>query len=175
MGAARPDLAAVDQPAAIGLGCPGRGGEHIRARIRLAEADAKAQFAAGDPRQDLLPDLLLAVAQDYRAALPVGSRMGAGRCARRQHLLGHDIAFEMRALVAAVFLRPRHPDPTLGPDPSAELARERPLAAIGREGAGVDLLAQKGADLLAQFLGLGRQLNRIEAKAETHRCLTILR
>ena len=50
---AGPDLAAVDQPAAIGLGRAGRGGEHVGAGIRLAEADAEAQFARGDARQDV--------------------------------------------------------------------------------------------------------------------------
>ena len=101
--------------------------------------------------------------------------MRSGRRAGRQHFLRHDIALEMRALAAAIFLRPGHADPPLGADLAAEFARERPLAAIGGKGSRLDLLAQKGADLLAQFLGLGRQLDRIEAKAETHRCLTILR
>src|SRR5207302_918522 len=106
MRAARPDLAPIDQPPALGLGRAGRGGKHVGPRIRLAEADAEAQLAAGDLRQDLLADLL--------------------------------------------------------------------LAAVRREGAGLDLLAQEGADLLAQFLGLGRQLDRVEAEAETHRYLTSL-
>src|ERR1700730_3062492 len=171
---ARPDLAPVDQPPALGLGRPGRGGEHVRSRIGLAEADTKAQFAAGDPRQDLLSDFLLAVAQDDRAALPVGGRMRPGRRARRQHLLGHDIALEMRALVAAVFLGPGHPDPALGPDLAAEFARKRPLAVARGKGSGLSFLAQEGTDLLAQFLGLGRQLDRVEAEAETHRYLMIL-
>src|SRR5262249_9566855 len=61
-----------------------------------------------------------------------------------------------------------HADPALGPDLAAELARKRPLAAVGREGAGLDLLAQEGANLLAQFLGLRRQLYRVEAEAEIH-------
>ena len=40
---------------------------------------------------------------------------------------------------------------------------------------GIDEMVFNGADLRAQFLGLGRQLDRVKAKAEIHRCLTILR
>src|SRR5208283_1651955 len=173
MRATRPDLAPIDQPAALGLGRAGRGGEHVRSRIGLAEPDTEAQLAAGDLRQDLLPDLLLAVTQQDRAALPIRGRMRAGRRARRQHFLGYDIALEMRALVTAVFLRPGHADPALGADPAAEFARKRPLASVWRKGAGLRLLAQKRPHFLAQFLGLGRQLDLVEAKAETHRCLTV--
>src|SRR5271156_4532909 len=173
--AAGPDLAPVDQPTAVGLGRAGRGGEHVGARIRLAQTDAKAQFAGSNLRQDFFPDLLLAIAQDDRAALAVGGRMGAGRRVRRQHLLGHDIAFELGALVPAVFLGPGHADPTLGSDLAAELARERALAVMRGKGPGFLLLAQKRADLLAQFLGLGRQFDRVEAKAGGHRVLTIAR
>src|SRR5271169_6227841 len=99
--------------------------------------------------------------------------MGAGRGVRRQHLLGHDIALELRALVTAVFFRPGHADPTLGPDLAGEFARKPALAAMPREGAGLGLLAQKRADFLAQFPGLGRQLDRVEAKAGGHRVLAI--
>src|SRR5271170_8524202 len=173
--AAGPDLAPVNQPAAVGLGRAGRGGEHVGAGIRLAQTDAKAQFAGSNLRQDLLPDLLLAVAQDDRTALAVGGRMGAGRRVRRQHLLGHHIAFELRALVPAVFLGPGHADPALGADFAAELARERALAVMRGKGPGFLLMPQKGADLLAQFLGLGRQFDRVEAKAAGHRVLTIAR
>src|SRR5271156_6259854 len=143
MCAAGPDLAPIDQPTAVGLGRPGRGGEHVRPRIRLAQTDAEAQLAARDLRQDLLADLLLAVAQEDRSALPVGGRVRAGRRAGCQHLLGHDIALEMRALVTAVFLGPGHADPALGPDLTAELARKRPLAVARDEGSGLCLLAQE--------------------------------
>src|SRR5215472_7778853 len=171
---AGPDLAPVDEPAAVGLCRARRGGEHVRARIRLAEADAEAQFPPRDLRQDLLFYLLLAVAQDHRPALPVGGRVGAGRRPRRQHLFDDDVALEMRALVAAVFLGPGHADPALGADLAAEFARKRPLAAIRREGARLDLLAQKGANLFSQFLGRRWQFDRIKAETVAHRRLTIL-
>src|SRR5215471_11097079 len=100
---AGPDLAPVDEPAAVGLCRARRGGEHVRARIRLAEAD-----------------------------------------------------------------------PALGADLAAEFARKRPLAAIRREGARLDLLAQKGANLFSQFLGRRWQFDRIKAETVAHRRLTIL-
>src|SRR6516162_11007909 len=173
MRAAGPDLATIDQPTAVGLGRAGRGREDVRARVGLAEADAEAQLAASDLRQDFLPDLLLAVAQDDRAALPIGGRVCAGRCTRRQHLLRHHIALEMRALVAAVLLRPGHADPALSPDSAAELARERPLAVARDKGPGLCLLAQNRPDLLAQFFGLGRQFDRVETEAQIHYCLAV--
>ncbi len=137
------------------------------------KADAEAQFARGDARQDLLLHRLLAVAQQHRAALPVGGRIGAGRRAVRQHLLDHDVAFEMRALMAAVLLRPGHADPALGADLAGEQPRgfDRGPLAVRAERAGLDLLPQEGAHLLAQFLALRRQLDRIEVKIVRHRLL----
>src|SRR5262249_46480409 len=99
--------------------------------------------------------------------------MSPGRRACRQQFLGYNIALELRALVSSVLFGPRHADPALGTDLAAELARERPFATIRREGSGLRLLAQKHPYLLAQFLGLGRQFDRVEAEAEIHRCLTI--
>src|SRR5271165_7365982 len=93
---------------------------------------------------------------------------------RRQHLFGHHIAFELRALVAAVFLRPSHADPPLGPDFSAEFAREPALATMRRQAAGLGLLVQKIAYFLAQFLGFGRQFDRVETEARRHRGLVSL-
>src|SRR5689334_8396310 len=97
--------------------------------------------------------------------------MRTSRCARCEHLLGHDIAFQMRAFMAAIFLGPGHPDPAFGTELAAELARKRSLPPMRREGPGFDLLMEKGANLLAQFLGLGRQLDRIKTEAIGHRCL----
>ena len=76
-----PDLAPVDQPAAIGLGRPRRGGEHVGARIGLGEADAEAQLAGGDPRQDLS-----AGSPPGRSAGspgPIGGRRSSGRGSAR--------------------------------------------------------------------------------------------
>src|SRR5215472_19332406 len=95
--------------------------------------------------------------------------MGAGRRARRQHLLGHDIALELGALVPAVFLGPGHADPAFGADPAAELARERAFAVTRDKGPSFRLLAQKRPHLLAQLLGFGRQFDWVEAEAEIHR------
>src|SRR5207237_3678578 len=132
----------------------------------FAQADAETQLARGDLRQYLLLHRLLAIAQDNGPALPVRCRIGAGRRPVRQHLLDHDIAFEMRALMAAVLLRPGHADPAA----SADLAGERLLraapAAMRAEAAGRDLLAQKGANLLAQLLALRRQIDRVEMEID---------
>src|SRR5207237_3717761 len=105
-----------------------------------------------DARHDRPLSRLLAVAQDHGAALPIGCRIGAGRRAMRQHFLDDDIAFEVRALVAAVFFWPRHADPALGADLAGKGFgnRERRPLAVGRERAGLDLLAQEGAHLLPQ-------------------------
>ena len=94
----------------------------------------------------------------------------------RQHFLNDDIAFEMRALVAAVFFRPGHADPALGADLAGKGFgnRERRPLAVGRERAGLDLLAQEGAHLLPQFLCFGRQVDRVEMKIVGHRRLAIL-
>src|SRR5205823_12867017 len=99
-----------------------------------------------------------------RAALPVGGGIGPGRRAVRQHLLDHDIAFEMRALVPAILLRPGHADPAALADLAGECPRVIAAAALRAERAGVDLLAQKGADLAAQFPALRRQVDRVEMK-----------
>jgi hypothetical protein len=69
---AGPDLAPVDEPPAVGFCRSGRGGEHVRPRVRLREPDAEAQLAGGDARQDLLADFFLAITQDDGARLPVG-------------------------------------------------------------------------------------------------------
>src|SRR5438477_9719091 len=83
----------------------------------------------------------------------------------RQHFLNDDIAFEMRALVAAIFFRPGHADPALGADLAGKGLgdRERRPLAVGREHAGLDLLAQEGAHLLPQFLCLDRKSTRLNS------------
>src|SRR5690348_15862519 len=94
----------------------------------------------------------------------------------RQHLLDNDIAFEMRALMADIFIWPSHPDPALGADLLGKGLgdSEWRALAIGRERAGIDLLAQEGALLLAQLLCFMRQVDRVEMKIVGHRRLAIL-
>ena len=75
MGTAGPDLAPIDAPAiACALG-PGLGGEQVRARIRLAHADAKRAVAGDDAGQNVLFDVLGGVAEQDRPALPIGDEM----------------------------------------------------------------------------------------------------
>ncbi len=81
MRVAGPDLAAVDQPAALGLGRAGRGGEHVGAGIGLRQADAEAEFARGDARQDRVFDLAAgrSAGSSGRSAGRRSRRRGSGR------------------------------------------------------------------------------------------------
>src|SRR5262249_49709084 len=78
-----------------------------------------------------------------------------------------------RAFVAAVFLRPGHADPALGADLAGKGPGGLVRGAVGRwaERACLDLLAQKSAHLLAQFLALGRELDRVEVEIIGHRLM----
>ena len=55
---AGPDLGAVDEKAAVGLGRLGLGREQVGAGARLAHADGEAHLAAADARQDVGLDAL---------------------------------------------------------------------------------------------------------------------
>ena len=165
-----PDLGAVDQPAAVGLGGLGLCREQVGAGIRLAHADGKADFAAADARQDVRLDALGGVFQQHRAALPVGDEEAPRRRVGDAHFLGHHVALEERALMAAILLRPGHADPAALADPSGKLLGVG-VFAVGLErveGAGRDLVGEKRAHFLAQFFAFGRQADRIETKGCGH-------
>ena len=167
---AGPDLGAVDEPAALGLGGPGLGREQVRARVRLAHADGEAHLALADARQHVGLDALAAVPEKHRPALPVGDEMQAHRRVGDAELLGDDVALEEALLAAAVFLGPGHADPALGADLAAELLAVGAIDAAGvcAEGAGLDLLGEERAHLLAQRLALGRQADRVESQLGCH-------
>jgi len=144
--------------------------EQIRAGVRLAHANGKADLTAADARQDVHLDVLGRVFQQDRAALAIGDEEAAGRRIGDAHLLGHDVAFEERALVAAIFLRPGHAEPAAGADLAREL-RHVGVLAVGlerREGAGGDFLGEEGAHLLAKLLTFFRQADRIETEGCGH-------
>ena len=61
-------------------------------------------------------DVLGRVFEQNRPALAVGDEMQPHRRVGDAEFLGHDVALEEAALVAAVFLRPGHADPALGAD-----------------------------------------------------------
>ena len=168
MRVAGPDLGAVDQPAALGLGGLGLGGEQVGAGVGLAHADGEAHLALADARQDLVLDALAAVADDHRPALPVGDEVQPHRRVGDAELLGDDEALEEAPLVPAVFLGPGHADPALGADLAAELLAVGVGAAVRIEGAGLDLLGEEGAHLLAQRHALGRQADRVECQLCCH-------
>ena len=157
-------------PAAVGLHGLGFRREQIRARAGLAHADDEAQLAAADARQDVLLDVFGCVFEQNRPALPVGDKMRAHRRVCYAEFLGDDVALEKIALAPAVFLRPCHADPAFGADAAAEgpvvaVTMARP---IGYEGAGGDLLGDKGAHVLAQRFAFARQPDLVEAEIGAH-------
>ena len=166
-----PDLGAVDQVAAVGLGRLGLGGEQIRAGARLAHTDAELNLALDDARQDIGFDLLRTVLDDGRAALPVGGEVDAGRRVGDAKLFGQNIAFEEAALAPAVFLRPGHADPALGRHAFGELPAVggfAPARIVRIERALGDLLGKEGAGLLPQGLAGFGQADRVECQCGGH-------
>ncbi len=152
------------QPPVDAAGAGADRGE-VGAGIGLAHADAEIAFAARDLRQIGALLRLGAEAQDERAGLAVGDPMRARRRARRQHLLGHDIAFERRPAAPAIALRPGHADPAARTHGAAELGRELAPAAQARlERAGATLLVEEATDVGAQPLRLGRKAGRLEVE-----------
>ena len=165
-----PDLGAVDQKAAVGLGRLGLGREQVGAGIRLAHADRKADFAAADARQDVHLDVLGRVFQQHRAALPVGDEEAPCRRVGDAHFLGHHIAFEKGTFVPAIFLRPGHAEPAARADPAGKFRRVGVFAVglVRIERAGGDFLGEERAHFLAQLLAFRRQADRIETKGCGH-------
>ena len=170
MGRGGPDLGAVDQIAAVGLGRAGLRREQIGAGIRLAHPDRKTHLAAADARQDVHLDILGRVFQQHRAALAVGDEEAPRRRVRHAHFLGHDIALEERALVAAIFLRPGHAEPAARADLAGKFRHVGVFAVrlVRIEGAGGDFFRKEGADFLAQLLAFARQADRIETEGCGH-------
>jgi hypothetical protein len=87
----------------------------------------------------------------------------AHRRAAGEHFLGHHVALERRALVAAVLFRPAHADVAA----LAALAAERGIEAVPgiaarRIGAGCAFRSEKLSHLAAQFFGFRRQPHRVE-------------
>ncbi len=154
MGRGGPDLGAVDQIAAVGLGRAGLRREQVGAGVRLAHADRETDLAAADARQDVHLDVLGRVFQQHRAALAVGDEEAPRRRVGDAHFLGHHIALEERALVAAMLLRPGHAEPAARADLAGEFRRVGVFAVrlVRVEGAGGDFLGEEGAHFLAQLL-----------------------
>src|SRR5205823_10855090 len=118
-------------------------------RIRLAHADGERQLAAGDGRQEALALRLGAEAEEERPALPLGHPVSAGRRAGRQQLLQQNVALEEGALLAAVLLRPREPDPAARTELLAERGIEAaPRARPAHRGPRAQRLAQEDPHLV---------------------------
>jgi len=165
--AAGPDLPTGDQPAAIDplAARPQRG--EVGPGVRFAHADAEIAFAADDARQDRLPLLLGAEAKQERTALAIGDPVQSDRSARRQQFLGDDVAIERGQLMAAILLRPRHAQPTLGTQLAAELGgvARRPGVRHRGEAAGGEFFRQKSPDVGAELFRFGAQVDFRKAEA----------
>ena len=77
--AGRPDLAAVDAPAALGFGRLGLGREQVGARARLTHADRRNTIRRGKCAAEIILDVLGRVFEQDRAALTVGDKMQVRR------------------------------------------------------------------------------------------------
>ena len=123
VGAARPDLLAVDQPAAVDPGAPRLDPRRVAAGVGLAEELAPDDLLA-QRRQDPARHLVLGRVLDQRQDDPPGDRvLRAGHAGGRELLLDHELLH--RAGVAPPRLGPvRHDVPGL--DHGVALRRRRP-------------------------------------------------
>ncbi len=165
VGVARPHLGAVDDVAAVRAHRPRADRGEVRARVRLAHADGERELAAHDLRQEALALGLGAEAQQQRPALALRHPVRAGRRPGRQQLLEQHVALQERALLPAVTLGPRQPDPPA----RAELAAELGIVAAPRARPPdrrpvTHLRANEGADLVPEGLGLGWQGEQLEVE-----------
>ncbi|MNT40156.1 hypothetical protein D3C72_1764520 [compost metagenome] len=106
-----PHLAAVDLPAAFDLGAAGPDGSEVRARVRLAHADANERLAPADLRDDFGSKLVAAVADEQRPHLPVGCPVRAHRGTYGQQFFQHHIALQHALSAAADVGWPGHAKP----------------------------------------------------------------
>ncbi len=113
----------------------------------------------------------LRVLDQHRAALPVGREMAPDRRVGDAELLGHHVALEEAALVAAIFLGPGHADPAASADALAtELAAVHVLALgiVRIEGAGRHLLGDERAHVACAAVAFGRQAHLLEIENGAH-------
>src|SRR5262249_7374508 len=164
----RPHLGAVDEIAAVRARRARANGRQVGARVRLAHADRERELAADDAGQDLLTLRLRAEAEQQRAALAIGHPVRAHGRAGGEHLLHDDVALEKGALVAAILLRPRHPDPAARADAARELAVESAPRARAPGGPRAEFLLEEVAHFGAEALGFGRQVVERESEDGRH-------
>src|SRR6202007_3226131 len=109
--AARPDLRAVQHPAAVDARSARADGSEVASRLGLAHPDRERQLAAADGGQGAPLLLLAAETVDHRARLAVCDPVIPDRSAPAQQLLADDEALHRAAVVAAIAKRQRHPEP----------------------------------------------------------------
>jgi len=93
--------------------------------------------------------LLIAEPQEQRRALPVGNPVRTDRSTRRQQLFDHHVAFELAALVSAIFLRPGHAEQACFPELAAEIGIGLGPAVGAADGIALAMLGHQRAHLLA--------------------------
>ncbi len=97
-----PDFLAVEPPSVGASLGPRTDARKIRARTRLAHADAKDRFAAAYPRKVMRPLCLAAETEDQGRALPVGDPMRRDGGADGEQFLDDDEPGESAAPPAAI-------------------------------------------------------------------------
>jgi hypothetical protein len=152
VGAAGPDLRAIDEPSTVNSLRACLDGGEIRAALGLAHADGEEALTAGDSWQEARLLLFGAEAQDTRAALAVGDPVRSHRCPRCEQLFQDHEPLQRGPLMPPVPLGPRHPQPTALAELMAEVRRVpiEPPVAPRLERAGGELLREEGAYLGAQ-------------------------
>src|SRR5215470_18905443 len=163
-----PHLGAVDEIAAVAPRRARANGRQVGARVRLAHADGERELAADDAGQDFLSLRFRSEPNQQRAALPIGHPVRAHGRARGQHLLHDDVTLEEGTLVAAILLRPCHPDPPARADAARELAVEPAPRARTPGGRGAEFFLEELADFGAETLGFGRQIVERESEDGRH-------
>src|SRR5579872_2010979 len=118
--------------------------------------------------------MLGCIFEQNRPALPVGDEMQVGRRVGDTKLFGYHVTLKLAALVAAVFLRPGHADPTLGADAFAEgaIVGLAVAAAMRIEGTRRNLFGQERAHFFTKRGAFRRQPYRIKPQCRTHRDAT---
>ncbi|MNV93460.1 hypothetical protein D3C71_1881560 [compost metagenome] len=84
MRARGPDLAAVDDPAAVGFFCASAHRRQVGTDVGFAHADRQKRFASGDARDDLRGQYFRRKLDQQRAALAFGDPVRANRCTSRK-------------------------------------------------------------------------------------------
>ena len=107
VGLARPDLGAVQQPAAVGTRCRGTDIGEITTRVGFGHADREEDLSRNHAGNELAPNLLGPVLEERRSTLAIAHPVGGDGGAVGEQFFNDDESVELTASVTSVFLRPR--------------------------------------------------------------------